>query len=156
MTPPEIASLLGARKVGLERWTAKCPAHQDRSPSLSIATGRDSRVLLRCWAGCDLEAVLKAAGLRMTDLFDGPPPTPEQARGAAKMRESLETAARERRAAHGSACDRIHKLERIAGAFAAKLVHLPDGAEANAMETLFNAALDKVRAAEDREMELRP
>ena len=59
-------------------WMAKCPAHEDHNPSLSISQGEDGRVLLHCHAGCPLEAVLSAAGLTKKDLFlnDGHPSTP--------------------------------------------------------------------------------
>ena len=50
-------------------WTARCPAHQDRTPSLSISETADSKVLLKCWAGCSTESVLAALGLRWSDLF---------------------------------------------------------------------------------------
>ena len=50
-------------------WTAKCPAHEDRSPSLSIAEGRDGRCLLRCFAGCEPDQIVRAIGLAMPDLF---------------------------------------------------------------------------------------
>src|ERR1700693_4079715 len=74
-----IAEHLGARRTGPGRWIALCPAHEDKYPSLAIAEGRDGRVLLRCWAGCDLKTVLKSAGLSMGSLFpSGPPPTPVQ------------------------------------------------------------------------------
>ena len=43
MTANEFASLLNARRIGPGRWMAKCPGHPDRTPSLSIATGRDGR-----------------------------------------------------------------------------------------------------------------
>ena len=52
-------------------WTARCPAHDDRSPSLSVGTGSDGRVLLRCHAGCEPEAVVGALGLTLADLFAG-------------------------------------------------------------------------------------
>lgn len=59
-------------------WLALCPAHADRSPSLSIDRGDDGRVLLKCMAGCDTEAVLKAAGLTWSDIFpDGQRPQPQ-------------------------------------------------------------------------------
>ncbi|KUH99268.1 AAA family ATPase [Mycobacterium sp. IS-3022] len=48
--------------------SARCPAHDDRSPSLSI-TGTDSRVLLHCHAGCDTDDVLAAMGLTYRDLY---------------------------------------------------------------------------------------
>jgi hypothetical protein len=81
-TPNLIAAVVehfDARRTGTGRWIAHCPAHPDRTPSLSIAEGRDGRVLVRCWVGCDLKTVLKSAGLSMGSLFpSGPPPTPEQ------------------------------------------------------------------------------
>lgn len=50
---------------------AQCPAHDDRSPSLSV-TGIEGRVLLYCHAGCADGAVLGALGLAVRDLFDEP------------------------------------------------------------------------------------
>jgi len=50
-------------------FSALCPAHADSSPSLSIATGSDGRVLLHCHAGCKLEDILKNSGLTVNDLF---------------------------------------------------------------------------------------
>ena len=61
----EIARVLGGRRVG-SRWMARCPAHEDRSPSLSIGE-RDSRVLVHCFAGCEQEVVL--ASLRARGLW---------------------------------------------------------------------------------------
>jgi hypothetical protein len=50
-------------------WTARCPAHDDKWPSLSIAEGRDGRVLMHCHAGCRTEDIVAAIGLSMVDLF---------------------------------------------------------------------------------------
>jgi len=50
-----------------------CPAHADRSPSLSITLGKRA-VLVHCFAGCTNEAVMQAMaklGVRIADLFDG-------------------------------------------------------------------------------------
>jgi len=41
-------------------WLAKCPAHTDKSPSLSIARGLDGRALLRCFAGCRYDEIIHA------------------------------------------------------------------------------------------------
>src|SRR5579871_6279840 len=49
--------------------TARCPVHEDRHNSLSISEGKDGRVLLQCFAGCDTESIVKAIGLQMRDLF---------------------------------------------------------------------------------------
>ena len=57
------------RKTG-RGWSARCPAHQDRSPSLSIAKGH-TRWLLKCWVGCDIHAIAGAVGLRVGDLRVG-------------------------------------------------------------------------------------
>ena len=50
-------------------YSCRCPAHEDRSPSLSINLGDAGRVLLKCHAGCPFDAVLAALGLRAADLF---------------------------------------------------------------------------------------
>jgi hypothetical protein len=39
---------------------ARCPAHDDHSPSLSIADGTTGHVLLKCHAGCSYEAISNA------------------------------------------------------------------------------------------------
>ena len=50
-------------------WVARCPAHEDRNPSLSIDVGDDGRVLVTCHAGCALDAILAALDLEPRDLF---------------------------------------------------------------------------------------
>ena len=49
-------------------WTARCPAHDDRNPSLSISEER-GKILLCCHAGCSSEAICAAVGITMSDLF---------------------------------------------------------------------------------------
>jgi hypothetical protein len=61
----------GVRAAGPGRWIAKCPAHDDGRPSLSIRD-TDGRVLVHCFAGCETGAVLAAVGLQFRDLFDEP------------------------------------------------------------------------------------
>jgi len=56
------------RRVG-GQWSARCPAHEDRHPSLSLTRGRDDRVLLNCHAGCPIESVVSALGLTIRDLM---------------------------------------------------------------------------------------
>ena len=48
---------------------AKCPAHDDRVPSLSIAGGDDGRVLVKCFAGCSFDEVIAAIGIPAEVLF---------------------------------------------------------------------------------------
>ena len=52
-------------------WMTRCPvpAHEDRTASLGIGVGEDGRLLLHCFAGCALEAILRGLNFAMTDLF---------------------------------------------------------------------------------------
>ncbi len=50
-------------------WMARCPAHGDSNPSLSVSE-RDGRILVHCHAGCTAQAVVEALGLGMRDLFE--------------------------------------------------------------------------------------
>jgi KaiC/GvpD/RAD55 family RecA-like ATPase len=50
-------------------WTVRCPAHDDRTPSLTITTGDDGRTLLHCHAGCRVEDIVARVDLTMRDLF---------------------------------------------------------------------------------------
>ena len=69
MTPVEhLVDRLSAKPNGAG-WIAKCPAHEDRQPSLSIDEGEDGKVLLNCFAGCSAKAIVTAIGLTMRDLF---------------------------------------------------------------------------------------
>ncbi len=68
-TDKVLSCLPDARKVGEGRYVARCPAHKDRSPSLSISRG-DKGVLIHCHAGCDVFSVVEAMGLEVGDLFD--------------------------------------------------------------------------------------
>jgi len=51
------------------RWTACCPAHVDKNPSLCITMLEDGRILLKCFAGCSAFEVIAAVGMDMQDLF---------------------------------------------------------------------------------------
>lgn len=69
MTAAElVGSLESVRARGPNKWSAKCPAHADKSPSLTIAEG-DKGLLVKCWAGCSLDEVTRALGLTVSDLF---------------------------------------------------------------------------------------
>ncbi|HOD81763.1 MAG: hypothetical protein BWX88_03439 [Planctomycetes bacterium ADurb.Bin126] len=61
-----------ARRTGPRQWQASCPAHDDRHASLSIGQGDDGRVLIDCKAGCPTLEVLKAMGLKFSDLYPLP------------------------------------------------------------------------------------
>lgn len=65
-----LSRLDGVKQSGA-RYMARCPAHQDRSPSLSLSQGDDGRVLIHCHAGCSASDVLAAVGMGFRDLFPG-------------------------------------------------------------------------------------
>ena len=50
-------------------WTARCPAHDDKDPSLSIAQAEDGRILIHCHSGCPPLDVVHAVGFELKDLF---------------------------------------------------------------------------------------
>lgn len=62
----------------LERWhkngtgyKARCPAHDDKDPSLSVSTGDDGRILFKCHAGCTAKDICARIGVEISDLFPG-------------------------------------------------------------------------------------
>jgi putative DNA primase/helicase len=59
------------RKAGAG-WMARCPAHDDRKPSLSLRHGEDGKVLVRCHAGCEQAQVI--AVLRSRGMWQGSHP----------------------------------------------------------------------------------
>jgi hypothetical protein len=63
-----LGRLAGVTRVS-NGWQAQCPAHADRTASLSIGEGADGRCLLHCFAGCRITDVVAALDLRMADLF---------------------------------------------------------------------------------------
>jgi hypothetical protein len=69
MTLPQILSRLQGVTGSGRSYQARCPAHEDQNPSLSLGQGDDGRILLHCFAGCPPEAVVAALGLRESDLF---------------------------------------------------------------------------------------
>jgi hypothetical protein len=83
VTPATVSRFLEAlRAVGCEPipsgrgFASRCPAHDDRRPSLRIDAGGDGRALVYCYAGCPLEAICTAAGVRPSELFADPRPGP--------------------------------------------------------------------------------
>ncbi|MBN2371767.1 MAG: AAA family ATPase [Vicinamibacteria bacterium] len=64
-----LSRLEGVHRTGDDKATAKCPAHDDQRASLSVGIGGDGRILLKCFAGCETLAIIKALGLTMADLM---------------------------------------------------------------------------------------
>jgi len=59
----DLARCLGGRKArpaGSRGWITCCPAHDDRSPSLSVSWGDSAVLIFHCHAGCTQERVIRA------------------------------------------------------------------------------------------------
>jgi hypothetical protein len=64
----DLTAALGGRWHG-RYGLARCPAHNDRTPSLSIGEGKDGKLLVKCWGGCVQQQVIDA--LRRAGLWTG-------------------------------------------------------------------------------------
>ena len=52
-----------------EGFSACCPAHGDGNPSLSIKMCKDGRILVHCFAGCEVRETMDSLGMSMADLM---------------------------------------------------------------------------------------
>ena len=64
-----LSRLEKVRANGPDKWTACCPSHPDKSPSLAIKAMPDGRILLHCFAGCGALDVVCALGIELADLM---------------------------------------------------------------------------------------
>jgi hypothetical protein len=60
----------GVRETGNGQYSCRCPAHTDKSNSLGIKEGDGNRILLNCFAGCDVKSILESAGLDWKDIMN--------------------------------------------------------------------------------------
>jgi hypothetical protein len=67
MTEEVLSRLDAVRRTG-NGWRARCPAHADQTPSLSIREG-ERGLLVYCWSGCTLADICKGMNLSPKDLF---------------------------------------------------------------------------------------
>ena len=68
MTVEDLLPRLEAVRRTSRGYTARCPSHADKSPSLAIKAG-ERGLLVKCWAGCTLDEITAAIGIRVGDLF---------------------------------------------------------------------------------------
>lgn len=72
MTPETfVARLEGVRQLRPDHWVAKCPvpAHEDKSPSLSVTVKGDGSPLFYCFGGCSGDDILAALDLSWRDIY---------------------------------------------------------------------------------------
>ena len=62
--------LTKVKSKGSDRWVACCPvpAHEDKSPSVSVRYV-DDRILLHCFVGCSVDEIVASMGLTLADLM---------------------------------------------------------------------------------------
>jgi putative DNA primase/helicase len=75
-----VLALLDGVRESSNGWTALCPGHDDNRSSLSIGEADDGRVLLKCFAGCEVQEIVAALDLEVRDLF--PRASPDEKRRA--------------------------------------------------------------------------
>ncbi|HKQ34018.1 MAG TPA: hypothetical protein VJT11_01805 [Nitrospiraceae bacterium] len=114
MNADELLSRLeGVRPRGSGKWMARCPAHQDKNPSLALTEG-DKGLLLRCWAGCSLEDITRTLGLTVKDLFfDALSTDPYQRREAMRQRAEAKAARQTAHDAEGRRLDTLRQAEHL-------------------------------------------
>ena len=66
-------------KAGDRHGVFKCPAHDDKRASASWRELDDGRLLVHCFAGCSVEEIVAAVGLKLEDLFPERPGDHRQA-----------------------------------------------------------------------------
>ena len=74
-----LTRLTQVRRSG-KGWMARCPAHEDRNPSLSIREGDDGTILLHCFAGCAFDDIARALNLSPRKRRGKPRPPPKTKR----------------------------------------------------------------------------
>ncbi|HVS72236.1 MAG TPA: DUF3987 domain-containing protein [Phycisphaerae bacterium] len=94
-------------------WTARCPAHSDKRPSLSVSEGEDGRALVYCHAGCTPEEIAAAMELKMSDLMPAAPTTARPMPKNSGKRKSFV------QATYATAEDAVAELDRQHGTHAA-------------------------------------
>src|SRR5688572_21455419 len=56
------------KKTGKNNYLACCPAHNDKSPSMTLMES-DGKVVVRCHAECSFESIVNALGLGWEPWF---------------------------------------------------------------------------------------
>jgi hypothetical protein len=111
-----LSKLPDAKRNG-KGWSARCPAHDDRRPSLSITEGDDGRALICCHAdkGCTPEAIVAALGLKLADLMPDDGVDADTNRESPRTRAIVSTAGRRAPKTFPSAREVVAELERRHG-----------------------------------------
>jgi len=142
MTASEFARLLKARRIGKGKWTARCPSHPDRKPSLAIAEGRKG-VVIKCMShGCETKDILAAMGLSFADLYEGKPPDRKMMQQIRDADYKWERQEKHRRGIKNLALERAGLWEKVSSRLSLLLWSFPESEKVN---SLFERSLSNVR-----------
>jgi hypothetical protein len=160
MTALQVAQHLNAKKIGRNKWTALCPAHEDRKPSLTISEGKTG-VLLSCMSHhCDFLDIVRNAGLKPLMLrydynpngeFDKKAYAALQAKQEATASVLAQTKRKTRALVGETRC-----WETVASLLHAHLVHARELPEGPAIARLWRKALATARDRHGRLWEFWP
>lgn len=78
-----VSRLSKVKKTGPNNWLACCPAHDDRSPSMTLHAADDGRILVHCHSGCSFSEIVEAVGLGWEPWF---PPKPVESDSLPRIR----------------------------------------------------------------------
>lgn len=68
-----LSRLHRVKKTGRGSWLACCPAHNDRSPSMTLRECDDGRILAHCFGGCSIAEIVASVGLGWDEWFPEKP-----------------------------------------------------------------------------------
>ena len=64
-----LSRLENVKPAGRAGWTCRCPAHDDKNASLSVREAEDGKILVKCFAGCRFDDIVRAAGMTPADMM---------------------------------------------------------------------------------------
>jgi putative DNA primase/helicase len=94
-----LSKLHNPRRLSDGSYQARCPAHEDKSPSLNVRLSETGKVLVKCYAGCSADAICAAAGIPLFANAKARPLTPAEKAEQRRQREESDRIKREKQAA---------------------------------------------------------
>lgn len=67
-----LSKLSKVRERTPNEWTACCPAHEDKHPSLGVRVEREpegEKILVNCLAGCSFFDIVESVGMTVSEFF---------------------------------------------------------------------------------------
>lgn len=112
MTAEDFSQRLEAVRKSGRGFISRCPAHEDRTPSLSVRDG-ERGVLVKCWAGCRLQDITAAVGLTVRDLFHDQHQNSRERKDKQRNRQTEQDRREDREYVHGLTVDARREAERL-------------------------------------------